>query len=197
MTPTVYPRASRETPARVEQAPIPGRRPRETPRRPGVPAAALAVDASNLYWSASDGLHKLPLSGGLGTLLGVPANAEPMALGRGAAAAIAVDGTNVYYGMNSFAGPGSVGYVPIVGGPATVLASGRPGSVVAIAVDDRNVYWVEGEGTIQQGAIAAVPKTGGQVAVLVSGLSDPMSVAVDPSGVYFPNVGGAIGKIAK
>ena len=164
---------------------------------PGVAASALAVDAVNLYWSAKDGLHKMPLSGGTDTLLGVPENPEPTAQGRMAAGAIAVDGTNVYYAQNSFAGPGIIGYIPIAGGPPTTLASGRAGTLEAIAVDDRNVYWVEGSATIQQGAIAAVPKTGGQVDVLVSGLSDPMTVAVDSSGVYFPNPSIGIGKIAK
>ncbi len=164
---------------------------------PGVPAAALAVDASSLYWSAQDGLHAQPLSGGPAALLGVPANPEPTPQGPLAAAAIAVDATNVYYAINSFAGAGTIGSIPIAGGPPTTLATGRPGSLMAIAVDDRNVYWVEGEGTIQQGAIAAVPKAGGRVAVLATGLSDPMSVAVDSSGVYFPSAGGGVGKIAK
>ncbi len=163
---------------------------------PGFAAAVLAVDGSNLYWSALDGIHSEPFSGGSSQLLGVPPSADAMALAHHAASAIAVDGTNVYYVLNSVAGGGSVGYVPITGGPATVLAKGRLRSLVAIAVDDRNVYWVEGEGKIQQGAIAAVPKTGGQVTVLVSGLSDPSSVAVDSTGVYFPSTTG-IGKIPK
>jgi outer membrane protein assembly factor BamB len=162
---------------------------------PGVAAVALAVDASNLYWSAADGIYRQPFSGGSDQLLGVPADPEPTTPTGYAATAIALDGTNVYYTLNNVAG--SVGYIPIGGGPATVLASGRPASLDAVAVDDRNVYWVEGDGTIQQGAIAAVPKAGGQVAVLVSGLSDPTSVVVDSTGVYYQSAGGGIGKIAK
>jgi outer membrane protein assembly factor BamB len=164
---------------------------------PGVEAGALAVDATNLYWSAIDGLHKMPLAGGSDTLLGIPFDPEPELLGPVAATALAVDGANVYYAMNSLAGPGSVGYIPIAGGTPTVLASGRIGDLMAIVIDDRNVYWVEGYGTIQQGAIAAVPKTGGQVTVLVTGLSDPMAVAADGTGVYLPDLARGISKIAE
>ena len=160
-------------------------------------AGALAVDATNLYWSASDGLHKMPFAGGPNTLLGVPFDPEPELLGPVAATAIAVDGTNIYYVMNSFAGSGSVGFIPIAGGSAAVLASGRIGRLVSIALDSRNVYWVEGNGTIRQGAIAAAPKTGGRVTVLVTGLADPMAVAADGTGVYFPDLARGISKIAE
>jgi hypothetical protein len=168
---------------------------------------AIAVDPTNVYVVASGSeqgtseIMAVPIAGGAVStfasspaLLTGPIVAGPSAVHwvDGAVQSVPKAGGAV----NSF-GPGSVGYVPIAGGLATVLASGRPASIVAIAVDDRNVYWVEREGTIQQGAIAAVPKTGGQVAVLVSGLSDPMSTAVDPSGVYFRNAAGGIGKIAK
>jgi hypothetical protein len=68
-----------------------------------------------------------------------------------------------------------------------------------VAVDGQNVYWIEGEGTIQQGAVAALPKSGGRVAVLASGLSDPSAIVVDDSGIYFTNpaAGGLVEKIAK
>jgi hypothetical protein len=73
-----------------------------------------------------------------------------------------------------------VAFVPIAGGAPTTLASGRIGSLVAVAVDDRNVYWIEGDGTISQGALAAVPKSGGMVSVLASGLSSPSRAAAPP-----------------
>jgi hypothetical protein len=106
-----------------------------------------------------------------------------------------VDGTDVYYVTNSIGG-NSVARVPIGGGNPTVLATGRIGSLVAVAIDGQNVYWLEGEGTIQQGAVAALPKTGGRVVVLASGLSDPTAIAVDDTGIYF-TAGGPIEKIAK
>ena len=46
---------------------------------------------------------------------------------------------------------------------------GPRGSVVAIAVDADAVYWVEGEATINDGAVAAVPEGGGLTTVVAAG----------------------------
>lgn len=148
----------------------------------------LAIDATNVYWSTSAGIFAESLAGG-----------PPTTLTPGAAAALAVDATNIYYVTATSNGSGVVAFVPIAGGTPTTLASGRTGSLVAVAVDAQNVYWIEGEGTIAQGAVAAVPKSGGMVSVLAPGLSDPSAIAVDDSGIYFNNPagGGNIEKIAK
>jgi outer membrane protein assembly factor BamB len=145
---------------------------------------ALAVDTSNLYWSTTSGLYRAALAGGSPTSIGP------------AVASLAVDATDVYYVLDSAVSAGTIRRVPIAGGAGTTLASGRLGSLVAVAVDDRNVYWIEGNGTIQQGAVAALPKSGGQVAVLASGLTDPAAIAVDSTGIYFTS-GGDITKIPK
>ena len=136
---------------------------------------ALAIDAVNLYWSTSDAVYQAPLSGGTPTAIGP------------SAAAITVDTTSVYLALNDSLGVGEIMSVPIGGGAQTALATGRTGGVVAIAVDADNVYWIEGSGTIQQGAVAAVPKGGGLTSVLATGLTDPSAIAVDDSGVYFTN----------
>jgi hypothetical protein len=168
-----------------------------------VGAFALALDASNLYFSGEDGIEALPLSGGRTTFFGFPPNPEPMWPRQPGGAplpptAIVSDGANLYYAVDGDVGVATVGYIPIAGGPGTVLATGRPSSVRAIAVDERNLYWIEGDGTMQQGAIATVPKTGGQVTVLVPAPSHAKRLAVDSSGLYFlPNASGGIGKIAK
>ncbi len=149
--------------------------------------AGLAIDAANLYWSTAAGIFKAPLTGGAATNIGP------------GAAAIAVDATSVYYVTATPNGPGVVGLVPIAGGAPTTLATGRTGSLPAVAVDDQNVYWIEGDGTIAEGAVAAVPKSGGIVAILASGLSDPSVIAVDGSGIYFnhPGGGGLVEKVPK
>jgi hypothetical protein len=149
-------------------------------------ALSVAVDATNLYWCADDGIFQQPLAGGPAITIGTGANA------------IAVDGTHVYYVASDVNG-GSVARVPIGGGTPTVLATGRLDVVVAVAVDDRNVYWLEGEGTIAQGALAAMPKSGGNVTVLASGLSDPSALVVDDSGIYFNDfaAGGLIKEVPK
>jgi outer membrane protein assembly factor BamB len=149
---------------------------------------AVATDGANLYWSAAGGLYEMPLAGGAAT------NITPSAQGM----ALAVDGTNVYYAANTTLGSGVVGYVPLGGGSPTVLADGRIGSMMAIAIDDANVYWIEGFGTIGRGAVAAVPKAGGQAMVLAAALQDPMALAVDTSGIYFANTAdGRISRISK
>ncbi len=137
---------------------------------------ALAIDAANLYWSTNDAVYQAPLAGG-----------TPKTIGP-SAAAIAVDATSVYLALNDSLGVGKIVSVPIGGGSQTALATGRTGSVVAIAVDSNNVYWIEGSGTIQQGAVAAVPKAGGLTSVLATGLTDPSAIAVDESGVYFTSL---------
>ena len=146
-------------------------------------ASALAVDGNNVYWCNANGIYQEPLSGGTPLKIGPSANA------------VALDATDVYY----VGGMGSVGRVPIGGGTPTVLTTGRTSTLVAVAVDGQNVYWIEGEGTIQQGAVAALPKSGGRVVVLASGLGDPSAIAVDDTGIYFTNPagGGLVEKIAK
>jgi hypothetical protein len=150
-------------------------------------AGAIAIDANHVYWSTYGGTYMEALAGG-----------SPQARGP-QAAGIAVDATGVYYTVNvPNANPwlGNIVRTPIGGGPQTVVASQRPGSVIAIAVDDTNVYWTEGEGTIQMGAVAKVAKSGGTPVLLATGLGDPTAIAVDDTSVYFIS-GAAIEKVAK
>jgi hypothetical protein len=136
----------------------------------------LALDTNNLYWVMDGAIYMAPLGGG-----------PPLAIGPDATA-IAVDATDVYFVSNDPPHFGTVNRVPIGGGTTTVLASGRPTSLTAVAVDQANVYWIEGGavvGTSDIGAIAAMPKSGGRVTILASGLTDPQALAVDDSGVYF------------
>jgi outer membrane protein assembly factor BamB len=173
-------------PAAVESVPLDGGSVATIARDP-LGGAGVAIDATDLYWSTGAGIFRAPLAGGAPTRIGPAADA------------IAVDSTNVYYVVETPNGSGLVARVPIAGGTPETLASGRTGSLPAVAVDDRNVYWIEGEGTIEEGAVAAVPKSGGIVAVLVSGLSDPSAIVVDGTGVYFDNPagGGLVEKIPK
>ena len=98
--------------------------------------------------------------------------------------------------LSSSLGIGLIARVPVGGGPQTTLATGRTLGIDGIAGDDSNVYWLEGDGAIEQGAVAALPKSGGQVAILASGLGDPSAIAVDDTAVYFI-ASGNIEKIAK
>ena len=109
----------------------------------------------------------------------------------------------VDHAASDMSSTGAVGRIPIGGGTPTGLATERLGVLVAVAVASECLphqeasavsstsldVWVGGEGTIAQGVVTSVP-TGGSVAVLASGLSNPSAVVVDDSGVHFNNVAG-------
>ncbi|MBV9946947.1 MAG: PQQ-binding-like beta-propeller repeat protein [Myxococcales bacterium] len=138
---------------------------------------ALAIDATNLYFS-TDVTYALPLGGGTATPIGP------------AAAALVSDGTYLYY-VSNLIDDGVVGRVSVAGGTPTVLIDGRQGYIGGLAVDGDNVYWAEGSLTARDGAVAAMPKGGGQVTILAAGLMFaprtvfPMTLAVDDTGIYF------------
>jgi hypothetical protein len=141
----------------------------------------LAVDATNVYWSAGGDLKTVALTGG-----------TPTVLAPGTAVAIAVDATNVYWADKA----GSIYKVPIGGGAATVVASWQ-GIPAGLAIDATNVYWtssLKGQGTVLQAPIA-----GGPAVVLASAQNDPRSIVVDATSVYWGNAGGspAYGSVMK
>jgi hypothetical protein len=146
-----------------------------------LPTGLIAVDATSVYWVDVQGeLLATPSGGGTTRTLAQIVN--------GGFVAIAVDGTSVYW----TAGDG-VYAVPRVGGPATALATGnRP--LGTIAIDDANVYWTTvpaGCNGSCTGTIAKVPKGGGAMTTLISGLSYPGGIAgglaVDATSVYWTN----------
>jgi hypothetical protein len=122
---------------------------------------------------------------------------------------IAVDDTNVYWATED--NPGLIQYAPKGGLPQgavpTALASDQP-NPHAIAVDAKNVYWVNfgpGVNTFTDGSVMMCPKTGcaasGPVE-LASKQANPKDIAVDDVAVYWTANGyassdGAVMKIAK
>ena len=145
---------------------------------------AIAVDSTNLYWLGTlDGkVMKAPLAGGEPTTLAT----------EGLLESLAVDATNVYYTTgdlenttNGSVTRGSVMKVPIDGNTPMRLAEGPfPGESGTLAVDDNNVYFV----AVVDGAndqVLSVPKTGGPVTTLASGVTLPVGLAADATGVYW------------
>jgi hypothetical protein len=100
-------------------------------------AIAIAVDASNVYWTdqTAGTVMSVPIGGGSPTTL---------ASGQNAPSALAVDAMNVYW-TNS--GNGTVMRVPIGGGAATVLASGQSGT--CIALNAASVFWAGGDAVVK------------------------------------------------
>ena len=84
--------------------------------------------------------------------------------------AITTDGTNVYFADTS----GNIGFVPVAGGPVTVLAMGQP-NPRGITVTATTVYWTnynDGE----SGSVSKIALVGG------NGMAQqvPGSLAVAP-----------------
>jgi hypothetical protein len=67
-----------------------------------------------------------------------------------------------------------------------VLATGQssaPNAVVDLIIDDQNVYWIPA--TAAPGSVVSVPKGGGTVATLASGVTAPEGLAQDDANLYF------------
>jgi hypothetical protein len=83
---------------------------------------------------------------------------------------------------------GAVMRVAKMGGAATTIASGQ-WVPAGIAVDDRNVYWVDSGLADGVGTVMMAAKGGGAPVVLASGQDSPGAIVVDASCVYWTNVG--------
>jgi hypothetical protein len=155
----------------------------------GTIPAGIAIDSTNVYYvtkTAGGGLAEyVPLAGGPVT-----------DLGSGSYSTIAVDDDNVYW-TGGFASP-VVYQNSKTGTPSTVLiiASGGMPALTCplhLASDGTNVYFLD-RGTDSAGNIVAgagalyrvpVGNTGKLPPPLVSGLTDPQSVAVDEQAIYW------------
>jgi hypothetical protein len=97
----------------------------------------------------------------------------------------ATDGVNAYFVTDS----GSVGQVPVGGGPVTILATGQSG-FSQLAIDATSVYWGSGpDGTLANGTIVKAPIGGGTLTTLATGQASPIGIAVDTAYVYWTNWG--------
>ena len=144
-------------------------------------AIAIAVDATNVYWTGSSGtVMKVPVNGG------TPAT---LASSQDQPEAIAVDGTSVYW-TNGVSPNGAVMKMPLNGGTPTTLAASQ-NDPAAIAVDSTSVYWTTSLG----GTVMKVSLDGGTTTLLVSGQNSPQDIAVDATSVYWTTHGGTVMKL--
>jgi hypothetical protein len=137
--------------------------------------AALAVDATRVYWTDS----------GSGRVLSIPndgSTSTPTTLVSGMVnpSGIAVDDTYVYFsegGTNNT----TIRKVPKSGGAVTTIASGLV-SVFRIASNAASLYWTDPIG----GTLRSMPKSGGTSTILANDPGNsPSGIAVDSTNVYW------------
>ena len=102
---------------------------------------SITVDGGYVYWSDGSGIHRVPFDGGQPTLV---SNDTSLSL---IYTNIATDGVNVYWGTS---GTNLVMKAPVVGGPATILASNLGAGATSIAVDATAVYWTQSNGNVMK-----------------------------------------------
>ena len=138
---------------------------------------AIAVDATNLYWTNSSGdvfwdarLMELPLAGGAATkLIGFRGPARKLALFDGA---IYVADNGTTGGGNSDGtgmGNGSVMRVPVDGTASASLVDGAQVWVNGVAADSSGVYWGGGLLGFSSGPTADLVEDGGMLRVAANG----------------------------
>lgn len=89
--------------------------------------------------------------------------------------------------------PGKVMKVSRDGGNATTLALVESDGSSAIALDDENVYWAEGDGAY--GPLYSVPTSGGAIHRLSAWGGTPVRIVADTTYVYWSAEGGNLSKI--
>lgn len=134
-------------------------------------ANALAVDGQNLYWTDTNLVIQLTLSGGSAVTLSSTQGSSPWG--------VAVDAQSVYWTDSA---AGAVMKVAIGGGTPTTLATGQSGPTV-MTVDATSVYWLDRVG------LKKAPVGGGATVTLSTVASLPpygsAGIAVDATQVYW------------
>jgi hypothetical protein len=139
----------------------------------------LAVDDTNVYWSASRSIKQMPKAGG---------TIKTIATGVAPAGGMAVNAKNVYWSD-------SLGLlsVPIGGGTISTIY-GESG--FGVVTDGTNVYWTTAtSGTVLKCAVAGC---GGTPTTIASGQNEPYGIAMNATYVYWANLaGGTAGTVMK
>jgi hypothetical protein len=139
-------------------------------------AGNLTVDAQYVYYGTADSVEKVPIAGGMRTVL-AGALSTPGAL--------AVDADYIYWSAPT---QGSVFKAPLSGGTPVPIVTGR-NNPAWIAVDAGTLYWDEGSpnGNVvnTDGAIMSIPLAGGPLSALATGLNTPATMQLYAGYVYF------------
>ncbi len=135
----------------------------------------IAVDASNVYWTDSDSVMKVPIVGGTPTSL---------ASGQNGPWAIAVASGYVYWTNRGSPGSGysdgSVARMPSDGSGSPLTLATQQTKPQSLAVDGANVYWISGQ------TLMSVPVDGGVAATVLVSQEMPINgVALSDTSVYW------------
>ena len=130
--------------------------------------------ADRLYFSVSGGLVLRVGKDGTG-LSGI-------ALGGSLVIDLVVDNDNLYFRDSD-----TVFRIPHTGGATTTMFKAQAGSFInALRLDDAYVYWTVAPSSVAgQGQVQRMPKAGGAVETLATGLDQPTAIAIDSTDVYF------------
>ena len=142
---------------------------------PTVESNAIALYGDSVYVAAGplgvSGVVSLPKTGGMPTVL-VQHRAHP--------GAVAVDGTGIYWSEYPYLSQnGGIFRAALDGSGVTQLAPDQDATGIAIDADD--VYWSAGA----TGTILAMPKSGGDVTTLATGLAGPTGIVEQGGNVYW------------
>jgi hypothetical protein len=91
---------------------------------------------------------------------------------------LVLDATSVYWIAND-----AVMKAPLGGGTIVTLASDPTGEPYGMALDAKNVYWVDGN--TASGRVLSVPIGGGAVHTIAENQVDLYGVAVDATSIYW------------
>jgi hypothetical protein len=133
---------------------------------------SMAIDDDHLYWSDSQGIHRVVK----GTT-----NAELLYSTQYGGEALAVDDTTVYFLSTTNGTDFGVLSMPKTGGTPSPLST-EPSGTERIAFDATYLYWVR-----DFGAIVKMLKTGGAVQTLYTDPSTTYALAIDDASIYWGN----------